>query len=50
MRMFGGCHLDRPIRRVVEEAGFRFDTVESFYFKRVPRPLSFSTMGSAVKR
>jgi ubiquinone/menaquinone biosynthesis C-methylase UbiE len=50
MRMFGGCHLDRPIRSVVEEAGFRFDTVESFYFKHVPRPLSFSTLGSAVKR
>jgi ubiquinone/menaquinone biosynthesis C-methylase UbiE len=50
MRLFGGCRLDRPIRSLVEQAGFRFDTVETFYFKGAPRHLSFSTLGSAVKR
>ena len=50
MRMFGGCRLDRPIRRTVEGAGFHFDTVETFYFKSVPRPLSFATLGSAVRQ
>ena len=27
----GGCHLNRPIDRMIEEAGFRFEAIERFY-------------------
>jgi hypothetical protein len=26
--VFAGCHLDRPIDRLVRDAGFRIDTLE----------------------
>jgi hypothetical protein len=46
----GGCHLDRPIRSSVEQGGFRFETVETFYLKSGPRFGGCITMGSAVKQ
>jgi ubiquinone/menaquinone biosynthesis C-methylase UbiE len=27
----GGCHLNRPIDRMIEEAGFRFEAIDRFY-------------------
>jgi len=47
-RVFGGCHLDRPIHRAVEESGFTFEAVENFYLKAGPRFGSFCTVGTAV--
>ena len=30
-RLAGGCHLNRPIDRLIEGAGFRLDRIERFY-------------------
>ena len=34
-RLAGGCHLNRPIDRLIEEAGFRLERIDRFY---VPGP------------
>lgn len=35
-RFTGGCHLDRPIDRLIEAAGFRLDRLERFRHPRAP--------------
>ena len=45
-RIAGGCHLDRPIARLVENAGFRFDQLQTEYMQG-PRPMTFMYAGSA---
>ncbi len=35
-RIAGGCHLDRPIDRLVRDAGFAFETLERFVYERGP--------------
>src|SRR5205823_9162315 len=45
-RISGGCHLNRPIRSIIESAGFRFDRLETFYMPG-PKPMSFLYEGSA---
>jgi ubiquinone/menaquinone biosynthesis C-methylase UbiE len=30
-RLAGGCHLNRPIERMIEEAGFRLERMDRFY-------------------
>jgi ubiquinone/menaquinone biosynthesis C-methylase UbiE len=42
----GGCHLNRPIRTLIEEEGFRCDRIETGYMPG-PRPMSFMYEGSA---
>ena len=42
----GGCHLNRPIRPLIEGAGFRFDRIETGYIPG-PRPMTFMYEGSA---
>jgi ubiquinone/menaquinone biosynthesis C-methylase UbiE len=42
----GGCHLNRPIRSMIEAAGFRTDRIETGYMPG-PRPMSFMYEGSA---
>jgi ubiquinone/menaquinone biosynthesis C-methylase UbiE len=42
----GGCHLNRPIRAMIEGAGFRFDRIETGYIPG-PRPMTFMYEGSA---
>lgn len=32
-RLAGGCHLNRPIDRLIEGAGFRLDRIERFYIR-----------------
>lgn len=32
-RLAGGCHLNRPIDRLIEEAGFRLDRIDRFYVR-----------------
>src|SRR5918992_2424032 len=36
-RLFGGCHLTRPIRDLVTEAGFTISEVDVFYEKGAPK-------------
>jgi len=42
----GGCHLNRPIRNMIEGAGFRLDRIETGYMPG-PKPMTFMYEGSA---
>jgi ubiquinone/menaquinone biosynthesis C-methylase UbiE len=42
----GGCHLNRPIRLMIEAAGFRTERVETGYMPGL-KPMSFMYEGSA---
>lgn len=43
----GGCHLNRPIGRLVETAGFSISRLETGYAKG-PRPMVYMYEGRAV--
>jgi len=43
----GGCHLNRPIRALIEDAGFRMIRLDTGYAKG-PRPMTFFYEGCAV--
>ncbi|WGD50159.1 class I SAM-dependent methyltransferase [Bradyrhizobium sp. CB1650] len=45
-RIGGGCHLNRPIRSMIESAGFRIDRIETGYIPG-PKPMTFVYEGSA---
>jgi len=47
-RIGGGCHLNRPIRALVEDAGFRMIRLDTGYAKG-PRPLAFFYEGCAAR-
>ena len=32
-KLAGGCHLNRPIDRLIEGAGFRLQQIERFYVR-----------------
>jgi SAM-dependent methyltransferase len=42
----GGCHLNRPIRSMIEAAGFRIERIETGYMPG-PKPMTFMYEGSA---
>jgi ubiquinone/menaquinone biosynthesis C-methylase UbiE len=48
-RIGGGCHLNRAISALIENAGFRFDRLETGYM-RGPKPMTFMYEGSARRR
>ena len=45
-RIGGGCHLNRPIRTIVEKAGFTITHLETAYMKG-PKPMAFLYEGRA---
>lgn len=45
-RIGGGCHLNRPIRQLIEDSGFRIEQVETGYLKG-PKPMTFTYEGTA---
>lgn len=47
-RWAGGCHLNRPIDRLVDAAGFEMTALENFY-ARGPRATSYMYEGVATK-
>lgn len=47
-RMFGGCHLNRPIVRLLTEAGFTIRDVDLFYEKGAPKVVGADSLGVAV--
>lgn len=47
-RLAGGCHLNRPIDRLVSEAGFEMTRLETFYING-PKPMSYMYEGVATK-
>jgi len=42
----GGCHLNRPIAQLIQDAGFRVERLETGYMDG-PRPMTFMYEGSA---
>ncbi len=47
-RLFGGCHLTRPIAELVAGAGFATTDLEVFYEDGAPKALGALTLGRAV--
>jgi ubiquinone/menaquinone biosynthesis C-methylase UbiE len=47
-RVFGGCHLNRPIDALVRGAGLRLATLDN-YFVRGPKPFGYLFEGIATK-
>jgi ubiquinone/menaquinone biosynthesis C-methylase UbiE len=45
-RLGGGCHLNRPIRELLENSGFRIEQIETGYMKG-PKPMAFMYEGRA---
>ena len=45
-RLAGGCHLNRPIRELLEDAGFRVERMDTGYMKG-PKPMTFMYEGQA---
>jgi ubiquinone/menaquinone biosynthesis C-methylase UbiE len=45
-RIGGGCHLNRPIDKIIRSAGFRLAKLETGYTKG-PRPMTFMYEGEA---
>ena len=48
-RIAGGCHLDRDINQIIQEAGFEIDNGQTFYISG-PKPLSYMYVGEARPR
>lgn len=47
-RVAGGCHIDRPIDRLLERAGFRLERCENSYEPGSPKPMGYLYEGVAV--
>jgi ubiquinone/menaquinone biosynthesis C-methylase UbiE len=47
-RLFGGCHLTRPIADLVTGAGFDITDLDAFYEKSAPKPFTAYSLGVAV--
>jgi ubiquinone/menaquinone biosynthesis C-methylase UbiE len=47
-RLAGGCHLNRPIDRLVTQAGFSVTRLDNFYMKG-PKPMGYIFEGVATK-
>jgi ubiquinone/menaquinone biosynthesis C-methylase UbiE len=47
-RVAGGCHLNRPIRQLIEDAGFGVARIDNYYSKG-PRPFGYMYEGIAAK-
>ena len=46
-RVFGGCHLNRPISTLIEQAGFTIERLEHDYLKSTPKFAGFLYRGIA---
>jgi ubiquinone/menaquinone biosynthesis C-methylase UbiE len=46
-RLFGGCHLTRPIAELVTDAGFEILERDEFYQEGAPKFLAADTLGTA---
>jgi hypothetical protein len=47
-RLAGGCHLNRPIDRLIEGAGLNLTELETGYLVAGPRLLTFHYRGRAL--
>lgn len=48
-KIAGGCHLNRPIDRLLEEGGFIIDEIHTGYLEGAPRFASYIFQGKAHK-
>jgi ubiquinone/menaquinone biosynthesis C-methylase UbiE len=46
-RLFGGCHLTRPVVQMLTDAGFTISEVDIYYEKGAPKPLGAHSLGVA---
>jgi ubiquinone/menaquinone biosynthesis C-methylase UbiE len=46
-RLAGGCHLNRPIERLIRESGLQLAELETGHLVRGPRPFTFHYRGIA---
>lgn len=46
-KLAGGCNLNRPIPALIQEAGFKIESIEADYLSR-PRFASYNYLGSAA--
>jgi len=49
MPLAGGCHLNRPMRALVEDAGLALGPAQDYYLRRTPRFVGYLTEGVATK-
>ncbi len=47
-RLFGGCHLTRPIVELLTTAGFTINELDVFYEEGAPKFLGADSLGTAV--
>ncbi|MCX4585899.1 class I SAM-dependent methyltransferase [Streptomyces sp. NBC_01481] len=47
-RLFGGCHLTRPIVGMLTSAGFTISELDVFYEKGAPKPMAAHSLGVAL--
>jgi ubiquinone/menaquinone biosynthesis C-methylase UbiE len=47
-KLFGGCHLSRPIADLITAAGFTITKADVFYEERAPKFLAAETLGVAA--
>lgn len=45
----GGCHVGRPIPKLIRDAGFKVDEMDTMYLPGTPRFAGFNYWGSASK-
>jgi ubiquinone/menaquinone biosynthesis C-methylase UbiE len=48
-KIAGGCHLNRPISELIEEAGFEIRSLENLYVPKAPKIAGYIYKGRAVK-
>ncbi|WP_148862741.1 class I SAM-dependent methyltransferase [Marinobacter fonticola] len=48
-KVAGGCHLNRPIGKLIEESGFEIETLENLYLDNAPKVAGYIYHGVAVK-
>ena len=47
-RVFGGCHLTRPIVELLTTAGFTITELDVFYEQGAPKPMGADSLGTAL--
>lgn len=49
-RLAGGCNINRQVPRLIEEAGFKIEELDTMYLPSTPRIAAFQYWGSATQR